>query len=155
MLRNQDRSAFTLVELLVVIAVIASLAALLLPAVQAAREASRRAQYRNNLHQIGIALHNYHDVAKCFPPGYASAFDSAGNDTGAGWGWASIALDQMEQVALHKSVNFQQPIEAARNASARVNVVASYVCPSDVFKETWTAVTRDPEQLSKGAAELS
>src|SRR5437016_6269314 len=103
-------SGFTLIELLVVIAIIATLAAMLLPAVQAAREASCRTQCRNNLHQIGVALHNYHDSARCFPPGYASAFDSAGNDTGSGWGWAAILLPQVEQVALHKSANFELPI---------------------------------------------
>src|ERR1700733_6814100 len=66
--RRPGRAGFTLIELLVVIAIIAILIALLLPAVQAAREAARRAQCRNNLKQFGIALHNYHDVCKMFPP---------------------------------------------------------------------------------------
>ena len=67
--------AFTLIELLVVIAIIAVLIALLLPAVQAAREAARRAQCVNNLKQIGLALHNYHQVNDCFPPGGPARHD--------------------------------------------------------------------------------
>src|SRR5690242_13951357 len=85
---------FTLIELLVVIAIIGVLIGLLLPAVQAAREAARRAQCTNNLKQIGIALHNYHDAHRTFPPGYSSLWKLDGSDSGVadddvgpGWAW--------------------------------------------------------------------
>ena len=94
------RRAFTLIELLVVIAIIAVLIALLLPAVQAAREAARRIQCTNNLKQLGIALHNYHDAVGTFPPGYLSLMDPVTFDNdGPGWGWAARSLNQMEQTA--------------------------------------------------------
>src|SRR5947199_1004875 len=90
------RTGFTLVELLVVIAIIGMLIALLLPAVQAAREAGRRTSCRNNLRQIGLALHLYHDTYNYFPPGYidgnTNPDSTPDNDVGPGWGWASFLL---------------------------------------------------------------
>src|SRR5271155_4875676 len=80
------RAGFTLIELLVVIAIIATLIALLLPAVQAAREAARRSQCRNNLKQFGIALHNYHDVCKMFPPVWTILLSpDCGSETSTAW----------------------------------------------------------------------
>ncbi len=126
------RAGFTLIELLVVIAIIAVLIALLLPAVQAAREAARRAQCTNNLKQIGLALHNYHDAIQAFPPGLVSRPDpTTGDNTGPGWGWASMILPSIEQGSLFNATNFSLPIEVAGNATARLTKINAYICPSD------------------------
>ncbi|MFO0809057.1 MAG: DUF1559 domain-containing protein [Gemmataceae bacterium] len=142
--RRPRPSGFTLVELLVAIAIIAVLIGLLLPAVQKVRAAAARASCTNNLKQVGLALHDYHDTAKSFPPGYVSNFDGAGNDTGPGWGWASFILPQMEQQSLYGTVQFAQPIEAPANATARVTFVKAFVCPSDNLPQSWGAVRRGP-----------
>ena len=81
------RRGMTLIELLVVIGIIGVLVALLLPAVQMARGAARRVQCANNMKQMGLALANYESIHKRLPPGYVSAYDGSGNDTGPGWGW--------------------------------------------------------------------
>jgi prepilin-type processing-associated H-X9-DG protein/prepilin-type N-terminal cleavage/methylation domain-containing protein len=135
--------AFTLIELLVVISVISILIALLLPAVQAAREGARRAQCVNNLKQIGLALHNYHASVQLFPPGYVSNFDAAGNDTGPGWGWAAMILPQLEQGSLFDATNFQIPIEAPSNQTSRLLLIGGFLCPSDTVQPSWLATMRD------------
>src|ERR1700723_1699752 len=105
------RRAFTLIELLVVIAIIAILISLLLPAVQQAREAARRTQCKNNLKQIGVALHNYSERFGVFPPAYLSRIDPvAGTDTGPGWGWGSFLLPDIDQANLQATINFNFPI---------------------------------------------
>jgi prepilin-type N-terminal cleavage/methylation domain-containing protein/prepilin-type processing-associated H-X9-DG protein len=136
---DDQHSGFTLIELLVVIAIIAVLIGLLLPAVQKVREAAARMQCQNNLKQVGLALHNYHDTYKTFPAGYVSAHDSNGNDTGAGWGWAAYLLPQMEQGNLADAIRFDLPIDAPANSGARVMPVKSYLCPSDDAPPTFTA----------------
>jgi prepilin-type N-terminal cleavage/methylation domain-containing protein len=115
----KQRLAFTLIELLVVISIIGVLIALLLPAVQAAREAARRTQCVNNLKQLGVALHTYESTARSFPPGYISNFDTSGTDTGPGWGWAAMLLPQIEQKPLFDTINFNLPLEDVSNSTSR------------------------------------
>src|SRR4051794_37283551 len=123
----RSRRAFTLIELLVVIAIIGVLVALLLPAVQQAREAARRIQCTNNLKQVGIAMHNYQDVNGCFPMGYSYR---PGYRWG-GFGWGTAILTHMEQTALFNAVNFSLPPWSQDNATVCTTRVSGYLCPSD------------------------
>jgi prepilin-type N-terminal cleavage/methylation domain-containing protein len=113
MRRSYSKRGFTLIELLVVIAIIAILIALLLPAVQQAREAARRTQCKDNLHNIGLALHNYHDASKQFPPGVINGGDATGvnapyncvlNTTA----W-TLLLPYLDQKPLQDQYNFNEP----------------------------------------------
>ena len=115
------RSAFTLVELLVVIAIIGLLIALLLPAVQAAREASRRSSCKNNLKQLGLALHTFHDTYQRLPAGW-EAYAAAGSKTPdpegvPGWAWGSHALAGLEQSALADQINLNLAITDPQHAA--------------------------------------
>src|SRR5690242_13369521 len=103
-----SRRAFTLIELLVVLAIIAMLIGLLVPAVQKVREAAARVQCQNNLRQLGIALHSYHDAQGAFPPGYLAL--AAYPDTTPGWGWGAFILPYIEQDNLHRQIDFRQPV---------------------------------------------
>ncbi|MFO0135589.1 MAG: DUF1559 domain-containing protein [Planctomyces sp.] len=124
------RRGFTLIELLVVIAIIAILVALLLPAVQQAREAARRTQCRNNLKQIGIALHNYHDVNNCFPPGNVTMGDCC--STPSLINWAISILPYLEQTNLQQQYNFNLPNETPANVAVLKSKLPVYNCPSDI-----------------------
>ena len=134
------RRGFTLIELLVVIAIIAVLIGLLLPAVQAAREAARRAQCVNNLKQIALAMHNYHDTNGSFPPQAINANSWAGT----WWGWAAFILPPMEQASLFNAINFSTGTGDPENfQTISQTLISSYLCPTDdsnkIFRERWYA----------------
>ena len=142
--RNPSRTAFTLIELLVVIAIIAILVSLLLPAVQQAREAARRTGCQNNLKQIGLALHNYHENYRMLPFGYLDTGRELGMQDG-GWSWQSQILPQLEQANLFKRFDFRyhphgQPGSVSdpggQNQASVAVTMAAFSCPSDIKPET-------------------
>jgi len=129
---SRRKLGFTLIELLVVIAIIAILIALLLPAVQQAREAARRSTCKNNMKQIGLALHNYHETFGVFPmPWMISVLDE---ETFAGLNmnthsWGEMVLPFLDQAPLQDDINFSVPPASAGTPQAIINAVASFLAP--------------------------
>ena len=136
------RRAFTLIELLVVIAIIAILIALLLPAVQQAREAARRTQCRNNMHQLGVALHNYHDAHTLFPygqgrqeycPWYSNGY---GSNCCNYVSYLALLLPFVDEVSLYNANNFERGYDGLNggggcNSTVSRSTLKQFVCPSD------------------------
>src|SRR5579871_3301620 len=140
--RPAARRGFTLIELLVVIAIISTLIGLLLPAVQKVREAAARIKCTNNLKQIGLALHNYHDTMKWFPPGYidgnTNAASTPDNDVGPGWGWATLLLPFLEQQNVYNQINLNVGVGLGSNAAVSQLPMPIYQCPSDPYQQNFT-----------------
>ena len=147
--KGVSRLGFTLVELLVVIAIIGILVALLLPAIQAAREAARRTQCANNLKQIGIALHNYHDAYRVFPPEKIMGIRPADGrlrceDPGPTWdaepgNWEIFLLPYLEQTAAYDQLDWSKTYNTAPNTDVFQGDYPMYLCPSNPVKQKGAA----------------
>ena len=145
-----NRRGFTLIELLVVIAIIAILIALLLPAVQQARESARRSQCKNNLKQIGLAMHNYHDVFGMFPPLFVRPTDQKSeydiampnhvatvdtSQTNAentpAWGWGAMLLPYLDETALYNQGQIGEGSFVVDHQETYQTILTQFMCPSD------------------------
>ncbi|WP_283433637.1 DUF1559 domain-containing protein [Neorhodopirellula lusitana] len=139
--RSTQRNAFTVLELLVTISIIGILMALLLPALGAAREASRRVQCTSHLHQIGVAMHNHHDVRRSLPAGWT--FKPTAESA---YGWAVPLLPFLEQPGLFSQIDVKKPIEDPSHDLARRTSLDMMLCPSDISEPTFMLYEGDEDE---------
>lgn len=131
--QRSTRRGFTALELIVALGVIVALVLFLMPATRRGREAARRTQCRNNLKQIGLALHNYHDKHGVFPPAFT--VDAAGKPLHS---WRTLILPYLDQAALYESIDLSRPWDDPANAHAKETATPCYSCPSSVLPKGMT-----------------
>lgn len=166
--RVSRQRGFTLIELLVVISIIGVLVAMLLPAVQAAREAARRAQCTNNLKQIGLGLQNYVQAIGVFPPGYVTTIDKsildacnqdaenqASVDLGSGWAWGSMILPYLEQQPVYNAINFDLSVAFHQNDTCSQTQMSVYLCASDSGPSVVPVFADPPDPKNPGTFNAS
>jgi len=148
--RRVRRAGFTLIEILVVLAVIGVLTALLLPAVQSARSSARRVMCANQLRQLGLALHLYHDSHLCFPPGSYVMGPSFPMQTG--WGWGAMVLPNVEQRVLYEQVDFGKGTAVGSNLPLIARAISLWRCPAETSADQIQAFPLDhsPFPLASG-----
>ncbi|QDT66515.1 DUF1559 domain-containing protein [Calycomorphotria hydatis] len=152
-----SRRGFTLVELLVVIAVVSTLIAILLPAIQQAREAARRSECKNNLKQLGLALHNYHDNFGRFPPGHANDTWQRWQGSGNHGGWLSRLLPFIDEVNLYNSLhphNVDLSVTPDGRPAYEI-VLPQLICPSDNHNGVWTGSQSYPADQLRAISNYS
>ena len=166
------RHGFTMIELLVVIAITVVLAGLILPAVQRVRKAAAQTSCRNNLKQIGLALHNYHGQHGYFPPAYlyvapvaktAPSGPHRARDrpppnaqwkpitASPGWSWAAYLLPHLEQDALARQIHWDKAVEDPSNTAARTQIVKAFVCPTDLNTGEFTVLSQLNKPIANAA----
>jgi prepilin-type N-terminal cleavage/methylation domain-containing protein len=144
------RAGFTLIETIVAIAIVGVLAALLVPAVQSSRDAARRTVCKNQLRQLGLALHMYHEVHRCFPPG--SYVMGPSFPMQSGWGWGAMTLPYLEQNAVYRQIDFASGTGLGTNLALIAQPVPAFRCPSEIGPDFISCAPPDnpPFQLASG-----